>query len=331
MTESDVLALIDRVGLVDASRQRGVASALFTYRCSIACRHCLFGCATSRPDRVMTPEQCTQALRLLHPTGRVIHVAGGEAMAYWPVLQESLVLAYRAGVAPHFVETNCSFAVSDTVVQDRLRFLRDHGVRGVYASADPYHQEFVPAERFLRVRRIARELFGPANFYGPSTPDDDVRRYEEIARDESRLAAYVRAHPPTMVGTAADALAGYLPAVPVADAGVDTPCASVFTSSSLWELHIDPYGNLQTNCGVILGNTATVSPVAMLAADPRTVHRYVACLAESGPGGLARLAAAEHEYVAPATTPQRCHYCFQVRRFLRPYHPEVFGPAEVYD
>ena len=29
--------------------------------------------------------------------------------------------------------------------------------------------------------------------------------------------------------------------------------------------------------------------------------------------------------------PQKCNFCWEVRKFLRPYFPETFGPAEVYE
>lgn len=71
----DVGQLVDSVGVVKASGARMVAGVLFTYRCSIACKHCCFGCEQTRPDVVMTPAQCVQALRLLHETGRVVRAA----------------------------------------------------------------------------------------------------------------------------------------------------------------------------------------------------------------------------------------------------------------
>ena len=333
--------LVDEIGIREASQQCRVAGILFTYRCSIRCRHCLFGCAAERPDVAMTPRQCADALALLHETGRIVHVAGGEAMLYWERLAEAAVLAHAEGNAPHFIETNCSFAVNDAVVRERLGFLKAHGMRGVLASADPFHQEHVPPARFLRVRRIAVELVGERNFYGSFKPDAEIVALTHVTRDEERLRAYVRAASLAMVGTAQRELAKHRDALPFdhadlpsfqwrrADSG--TGCAGQFRAETMWELHVDPYGNIQTNCGMILGNTARTTPARVLAEGPERANRFIQLVCERGPLALAQLAHREHGFPIPASVTQSCELCYLTRKHLRQFHPEVFGPAEVYD
>lgn len=340
MTQRDTDRLIAEVGLAQAGARRRVAAILFTYRCSIRCRHCLFGSAPDRPDVVMSARRCVEGLGMLHETGRVVHIAGGEAMLYWDVLAEAVRLADEDGVAPHFIETNCSFASDDEIVRKRLGFLAEHGVKGILASADPFHQEFVPAAHFLRVRRIAGEVFGPRNFWGSQAPEADIRAFEGMAADPLRLRQYVRTHPPGMMGTAhsrlASCLDSYAPEDPrlpryswqgPADEG---HCRRQFAADTMWELHIDPYGNIQTNCGMILGRVPETTPARVLARGPETANRFVRVVCESGPRGLAELARAEYGFSAPERVTQTCELCYLARRFLRRFHPDVFGPAEVY-
>lgn len=339
-TKSEVDRLIDEGGIRDAAGQCGVASVLFTYRCTIRCRHCLFGCRGDLPDVAMTPRQCADGLALLHETGRVIHIAGGEAMLYWETLSESIRLAHEEENAPHFIETNCSFAMDDAVVRERLEFMRAHGVKGLFASADAYHQEFVPAERFLRVRRTAREIFGAENFYGPEEEDVEIERLEEITDDESVLRDHVRDHPPNMVGTASTRLAPYLDAFGPRDPQLPargwrgkpqlSSCREQFETTAMWELHLDPYGNLQTNCGIILGNAADITPAQLLADGPEHANRFVRRLCEGGAVGLAELAHSEYGFAFPARVSQSCELCYLTRRHLHRFRPEVFGPAEIY-
>lgn len=335
-------AVIEAEGIVAASKQRQVAAILFTYRCSIACRHCLFGCAAARPDVCMEPERCADYLALLHQTGRVIHIAGGEAMLYWDELARSVALAHARGVAPHFVETNCSFASDDAVVHERLRFLAAHGIRGILASADPYHQEHVSPECFLRVRRATDRIFGPQNFYGSRATDDQIRALAGIARSEGALREHVRRHPPNMVGTAQRRLARFLDALPPehpelpqrgwqgALRGGGPGCRAEFAAETLWELHVDPHGNLQTNCGIILGSIAAVTPAELLARGPQKANPFVELVSAEGAMGLARFARDHHGFVIPAAAVQNCELCYLARTALRPHYPEVFGPAEVY-
>jgi len=331
--------IVDDVGVVKAGASCNVAAVLFTYRCTIACRHCCFGCSGARPDVAMQPQRCAQALAMLHETGRVIHIAGGEAMLYWDTLAEALRLACERGVAPHFIETNCSFAVNDNVVRERLLFMREQGVRGLLASCDPYHQAFVPAERFLRVRRLAIEIFGEQNFWGSRADDAAVREFEEIARDEARLRDYVRSNPPALVGSAKMHLAQYLDGFSPDDphlpgwawhGSVEAACAAQFRTETMWELHIDPYGNLQTNCGIILGNMKHTTPARLFDQGPENASRFVRTVCTEGALGLARLAESEYGFTMPERVSQTCELCYLARRHLRRHHPEVFGPAEIY-
>ena len=331
--------LVAAKGVVAAGIELGVAAVLYTYRCTIACRHCCFGCAGERPSVRMGTDQAVARLRALHELGRAIHVAGGECMMYWDDLKAVLAAAPSEGAAPHFIETNCSFATDDDIVHERLEYLRARGVAGILLSADPYHQAFVPPERFLRVRRLAREAFGPANVWCPNDSDEQIRAFADIARDEHRLREHVRARPPVLVGTAWEDLRQYLDDYPLAEMPLDagwrvryrTPgCRPDFARETIWEIHIDPYDNLQTNCGVILGSAAETTPAELMARGPEAANEIVRLLAGGGPFALAEMARTRHGFRIPPRAHSKCALCYQARKFLRPHYPHILGPAEVY-
>lgn len=331
---------IRQVGLTKAGAELKVAAILFTYRCTISCRHCLFGCRGAHPDVVMDPQRCVRYLAQLHQLGRVVHIAGGEPMLYWDVLSQTLQLASRRTLSPHFIETNCSFADEDTVVRERFGFFQACGLYGVLLSADPYHQEHVPPENFLRARRIATEVFGPENVWAPDVPDDQVCRYAEIARDETKLAEYVRAHPPTLTGKAHAQLARFVDAVPIDEVpphpgwrgeAQSRHCAAEFDAAGIWEVHIDPYDNVQTNCGVILGKADRTPVDELMSRGPGKANFIVRILSEEGPTGLAEFARRRHGFQMPERARQKCGLCYMARRFLRPYYPDILGPGEIYE
>jgi len=333
--------LVADVGIREATKRLGVAALVFTYRCSIACRHCLFGCSAGRPDVVMTVDQAVRALEMLHDLGRVVHVAGGEAMCYWQRLQDVLAAACERGCQPHFIETNCSFAVSDEIVRRRLEFIRDCGVAGMFYSADPFHQEHVPAAFVDRVGRVTREIFGEANAFGHPGPLEAIEAFAEIARDERRLRQYAAENPLMLVGEAYRNFADLYEDHPLDDLpgmtwGWKPPdakagCRSHFDLDDIWEVHVDPYDNIQTNCGVILGDARKTTPREVLDRSRPHGDPLVEILIREGPVGLAAYARDRHGYTVPATAKTRCSLCYEVRRFLRPHHPETFGPAELYD
>ncbi len=338
MNKTQVDKIVASDGVVAAGGKLGVAAILYTYRCTIACRHCCFGCSAARPDVKMTTPQGVRHLHDLHAMGRVIHIAGGECMMYWPQLQELIVAAQAEGVAPHFLESNCSFAVSDEIVRERLEFVRRHGVVGMLFSADPFHQAFVPPEHFLRARRIARELFGPANVWASGASDDDIRNLPAIAADEEALRQRVLKSPPRLVGTAA-LFAPWFEQHPLDQlppghgwrfphTGAD--CALEFDAEKIWELHIDPYDNIQTNCGVILGHAGSMPLTELLRRGPGNANFVATLLATGGPVALAAYARDRHGWTPPTAAASKCHLCYQARGFLRRFYPEILGPAEVY-
>jgi len=288
----------------------------------------------------MTPRQCADGLALLHQTGRVIHIAGGEPMLYWSILAESVRMGAAEGNAPHFIETNCSFAGDDRVVRERFEILAGYGVKGILASSDPFHQEFVPADNFLRVRRIAREIFGEKNFWGSDSSPEEIHKLEGLTKDEARLREYVRKNPPGMVGASQRNLARFLDRYAPDDSRLPVwgwrgdrerdKCLNQFTADTMWELHIDPYGNIQTNCGIVLGRLPEVTPAALLAKGPEKANRFVKIVCEQGPRGLMELARREYGFPVPERVTQSCELCYLTRTFLRRTHPDIFGPQEVY-
>ena len=139
---TDVTAAIREHGLrwcVNPQRFN-VAGIIWTYQCTIACRHCLFACRPERPHVVMRQEHCLSYLRAFHRFPRVIHLAGGECTIFYDEMLELCRAAQREGVSPHFIESNSSWCVDDAIAERRFGELRDAGILGVLLSCDPYHQ-----------------------------------------------------------------------------------------------------------------------------------------------------------------------------------------------
>ena len=330
---------ISEVGIRAAGQELGVAAILFTYRCTISCRHCCFGCSRKRPEVLMDAERCVRYLADLHETGRVIHIAGGECMAYWDELVKALEMAQGHGVQPHFIETNASFATTDAVVRERFERMRVLGLVGILSSADPYHQASVPPENFLRVRAIGEETFGRQNVWMSMASPEEIRDYAAIAKDEDRLSDWVRRNRPMFVGSAYNELSRFVEQHPIDrlppqhgwrfdHAGPD--CAMEFDRESIWELHIDPYDNIQTNCGVILGKANQKKVKQLIEEGPGNANFISRILVEGGPLQLARWAHDRHGFDLPETEPSKCGLCYVTRSFLRRFYPDILGPEEVY-
>ncbi len=183
-----VAQVIAEEGVAEAIGKKHVASLLFTYRCTLACRHCLFNCSPRKPAVCTGLDDAVEYLRQLHATDRVIHIAGGEAMMFWPELLAVCRAAHREGVAPHFIETNATFAGRDDTTRQRLEALRDVGVQGLLISSDAFHQERCPPARYQRCYRIAVEVFGKRNVTAAAMTPEGVQELAAIGRDPERRA-----------------------------------------------------------------------------------------------------------------------------------------------
>jgi len=328
---------VRRHGVVQAVHAKGVASLLMTYRCTLACAHCLFNCGPHHPRRFHRVDQGVRYVRMLRVTDRVVHIAGGEAMVEYDTVLAICRKASETGAAPHFIETNATWCTNAALVRHRLTELKNAGVLGLYISADPFHLALFPVDRYRRCYEMAVELFGSENVMAPELTREELNEMGEIGRDLDRLAGFVRESPPRMVGRAGDALAGFLPSRPIEELANDQmwhgqprgmSCAPEFDPKTMWEIHIDPYGNIQTCCGVVLGDAQRTALSELMATGFGVGNPIVSALRDEGPVGLLRMAEAlgyqREKYV------QKCHLCWQVRRFLRPHYPSVLGPHEIY-
>jgi hypothetical protein len=325
-------------GLAEAVRIKHVASLLFTYRCTIACKHCLFNCSPGNPPVRTSFEDGLNFLGQLRATDRVVHIAGGEAMMYYEELLKIWRAANEEGHAPHFFETNASWCVTDDLTRRRYEELQDAGAKGVLISCDPYHLAHVPPGYFGTARRIAVEVFGQRNVIARNPSRDELERMVEVGRNEALLGEYTRKHPPRLVGRAGKDLAAFLGHRPVEDLSHDElwhegtsgeeSCRSEFDPDEMWEIHIDPYGNIQTCCGIIVGN-AHRTPLPDRMGTGFADNEIARTVYEEGPYGLLGLAV-ELGYRPRNGYPQKCNFCWEIRMYLRPHFPDILGPGEVY-
>jgi hypothetical protein len=331
--------VIERVGVAQACGIKKVASLLFTYRCTIACKHCLFNCSPQQPDVTVSFEDGVEFLRQLRLTDRVIHIAGGEPMMYYPKMLKICQAANEQGFAPHFIETNASWCVNDKVTRKRYEELKNAGLKGVYISADIYHQAFVSPTRRFRAYVLAVEIFGRENVSAGDISLESLVEYRKIGLDEGLLKEYAQNHPPKLTGRAGEELASFVPNRSLDSLALDhlwssasenEGCLPEFDPERMWEIHVDPYGNIQTCCGIILGDIYKKPLMEYMKDGFSADNDLIKMICERGPFGYLDLAI-QLGYKPENGYPQKCNLCWEVRKFLRHYFPETFGPAEIYE
>jgi hypothetical protein len=246
---------------------------MLSYKCSAACRHCMYACSPHWGADWISIEDLEGGLSKLAATiqsspwgersmslNHGLHFTGGEPFLNYELLLRAVETADRLGIPSTFVETNCYWCREDEVTRTRLNALQEAGLRGIMISVNPFYAEYVPFERTERCIRVSREVFGrnvmvyQLEYYEQFRRlgiQDRIPLSEYVARIGGRR--WVERVELFLMGRAARQLRAYYPMHP-ASRFLEEPCRPPFLRN--WHNHFDNYGNLVPGyCGGIsLGN-----------------------------------------------------------------------------
>ncbi|HEY65920.1 MAG TPA: radical SAM protein [Caldilineae bacterium] len=308
------------------------AGILLTYKCTSACKHCLYACSPewkadflSLEDAERILSQLAEKMRGKYPfPGRIgvndgIHFTGGEPFMNFELLLQVVRIAAELDMPSRFVETNAAWCIDDETTREKLRALREAGLHGILISANPFTLEYVPFERTERAARIAREVFPPYNvivyqglFY------EQFRQlglkgtlvFEDYLRIGGGALQYMELF---ASGRAAYALSYLFPRHP-AERFFGMSCRNELIRD--WHIHVDNYGNFMPGfCGGLsLGDARELDTLCRegIDLDERPVLKALLTdlkdLYDLGKQfGYEEM---EEGYVS------KCHLCLDIRRHL---------------
>jgi len=313
---------------------------MLTFRCTNACRHCLYRCSPRHEDIFMSEETIDRTFEALSTERRLygIHLAGGEATMNWERLLYAIESARRYGVTLDYLETNASWCEDEPTARAGFERLRHAGLPGVLISASLFHNEFTPLAYTKVAIRAAVDIFGHSGVLVWTTEvlglmdrglDSDkphtltkaceLLDLQPERGDLWRLHNYLRPG-----GRAAerltDGLARHAP-----DAFEGDSCHETLSGTS--HFHLDPSGNLFTgHCpGVSVADISDLHPKVSETTAPLFCE-----LLKEGPVGIWREFADDfmpdsEGYVS------KCHLCLEVRKHLRERrHYAELRPDEFY-
>lgn len=136
-----------------------VYSGIITnYNCTASCRHCMFASSPEYFKDYISKQDSLRIAELLKRAGTTsVHVGGGEPFIHFEGLCTLIKALNQNRVGVDYIETNAFWAKDEDFARKRLEKLKKLGVGTIMVSVDPYHIEFIPLERPLRLCSLLDE------------------------------------------------------------------------------------------------------------------------------------------------------------------------------
>jgi len=308
---------------------------ILSYKCQARCRHCIYACSPDWKADWIPEDVLEKGLAQLRgkiqpsPWGPEavglndgLHFTGGEPFLNFKLLLKAVELAEAFDIPSTFVETNSAWCVDDQSTMDKLRRLREAGLKGIMISVNPFYAEYVPFERTERCIQISQDVFGQQNmmvyqqeyyyqFQRLGIRDKlSIEEYAELARDD-RFLGRVELF---FMGRATSQLKAFYPTYP-AQVFFDMPCQPPLLRE--WHNHFDNYGNYMPGfCGGIsLGSWLELDSLLEEGIDLKD-RPVLGFLAAEDMEGLFRFARDLGYEEAESGYLSKCDLCTDLRRHL---------------
>jgi len=312
------------------------AGLMLTYKCPAACEFCYYNCSPDKGGLMPVDTALNAWSSMIDLAGDYaeIHITGGEPFLYFDYLAELTERAKNDRLTGlDAIETNACWATDSNTIIKRLTVLKQNGLRRLKISWDPFHAQFIEAEKVILLAQTAPDVLGRDNvlvrWAKYLDKDIDMKALDIDQRwqlyKETRDSYSVR-----FTGRAAGKLADlYADKSPQSLANLN--CNNYYLSAK--GVHIDPYGNVFSGLcsGIIIGNV-NQKPLMNIwqEFDPAT-HPLVADLCQGGPTALIHLAEEQGYKIRPKYA-GKCHLCTDLRQFFfdKGQKLPIIGPSECY-
>ena len=298
---------------------------MLSYRCTSACRHCMYRCSPYKPDEWMTIEMAEQIFSSLKNEKYLesIHIGGGEPTMKWPFLLDFIRLAVKMNIRIEYMETNASWCKKREDTKKKMNELKEAGLKSLLVSVSMFHNEFVTFTCTRNCVEVARDVFGDENVitYLPhmyhmlaEMPDEGKHSVEDFCRQhgvKSDSTAMIKLYDIVPSGRAVTALRTCYQAKGSTTYNGQN-CSKELLSTT--HFHIDHLGNLFTGCcaGIIPATQPNLHPLIT-----RETHPIFSILCSDGPFGLMETIGKEHKF-NPKTKGyvSKCDLCLHIREHL---------------
>ena len=289
------------------------------YRCTAACRHCLYACSPGRTDGYITEATAESVASLLRTAGcRSVHIGGGEPFLDFEGLVKLVRILSKAGISVEYIETNAYWA-SDTVRSKKyLQELLHAGANAFCISVDPFHAEYVPLELPLLLAETCRNVgFGyflwQDRYLSVMSRLDRSKIHNREEMEKLISPRYIietaKSYGIGYGGRAISIEAEYSPKKPVKEIVNNRPCRSLVSGG---HFHVDMYGRyVPPGCtGIAIPLDEAVNGI------PEGKYPVYEALLSGGVKNLLEYATSKGFLTKNEGYPSGCTLCFHIRHWL---------------
>ncbi|MFX0202570.1 MAG: hypothetical protein ACFFCW_41225 [Candidatus Hodarchaeota archaeon] len=250
-----------------------------------------------------------------------LHFTGGEPFLNFELLLKAVEIAHQLKIPSTFVETNCYWCTNDERTSERLKRLREKGLKGILISVNPFYAEFVPFARTERCIRISKEVFGENVMIYQL---EYYHRFKQLGiKEKISLEDYLKLTKTEdltekvelfLMGRAAYQLKTFYPTYP-SHHFFNEPCMPTFLRD--WHNHFDNYGHFVPGyCGGIsLGRWQDLDSLTKEGIDLEE-YPVLRFLVAEDVRGLLHFAKEFGYQESPEGYLSKCALCLDLRNYL---------------
>ena len=303
-----------------------IGSGVITnYNCNAECRHCMFASSPKCEKNYISREMSEKVADILERSGALgVHIGGGEPFLDFDGLCGLVSALSRHGIGIDYIETNGFWAADEDAARRKLIVLKKLGVSTIMVSVDPFHIEFVPLERPLKLCALLEEegfdyFIWQQKFVARLMKLDITKTHKKQELMEVLGEDYItdtaREYGLGVNGRALSFAEKLYGKKPYEVFVTEDKCPSLTTPN---HCHIDLYGNaVPSRCTGICADAEDYLNLD----TPKEKYPVLASLISGGTKGLFEYASSLGFIPDKEGYPTRCAFCFAMREYLERTHP----------
>ncbi|MFX1549717.1 MAG: radical SAM protein [Promethearchaeota archaeon] len=309
-------------------------SFLVSYKCTNECKHCALQASPKQDDLSMKLEDVKKYLEDITSNYIIQEVGffGGEPLLNFNLLVKLIEEVKKYNIIKIGLPTNGYWGKNEKIANQYALKLKEAGLYRIGFSVDAFHQEFISLDVVRRAIKAAHQAGiewialiaqnlrseNEKNIFNSRT-----RVITETLSKEFEFCEVINSELLVM-GRAASQLIDYysITAIP-SDRCLIFRVPMFMIDPNGWVFH-------QSCQGICIGNAKEKSLSKIIGEFNYRKHPIISKLvAKGGPQNLLEIAI-EKGFKPQDGYVDKCHLCFSVRNFLRPFYPNILEPPNLY-